>query len=78
MWKTIPLCMWSIWREILGALKTMRTVAELEAFFLYIIFQWMVVYDCFHNFSFHDFLNLFSFFDSVFLLYISCVLGCAL
>jgi hypothetical protein len=44
-------------------LKTIeRTVAELNAFLFYILFQWMVVYDCCHISSFHDFFFLFFFF----------------
>jgi len=55
--------MWCIWRKRNGRSfeDCEITVVELKAFFFSSPYHWTAAIDCFHFYSFHDFVNICSF-----------------
>jgi hypothetical protein len=51
-------------REMIKDLRPREENSGIKCFFPYTLYHWTTAFDCFHFFSFHDFLYLFIYFFS--------------
>jgi hypothetical protein len=80
-WRLAPLCLlWCIWREQNARLfeDVETSMVKLQKCLLNMLYIWIASHHCFNDFTYVDFLNLFS---SRLILALSCILpvykGCA-